>query len=391
MATHLSLQSIKQITLVGFMSNLCLGLIKLGVGYVANSQGLFADGIHTLSDLLTDSFVFVAAHFGGRRADQDHPYGHARIETVANVFIAGILFIASLSIIYGAWQHLHVSSVMIPHRYAIWVALGSMIINEWLFHATYRVALDTQSELLKANAWHHRSDAASSGIVLFGIFATSYGFVTLDAVAAVIVGLIIAKMAITLTYDSLRELIDTAVDDEILHQIRTTISSVSGVKEIHQLRTRMMAGRILVDAHVLVDGQLTVSEGHHISQRVHLALKNTLPKISDVTIHIDPEDDETTQPSLHLPSRQKLIPILQQAWQNLPGSHEIRNIGLHYLDGCVHVDVYLSAKTLNEMKDIEKLRKRYQEVVCAHTFPLIIQLYFSEDRRTEVRPALTNP
>lgn len=366
----------KRITLLGFAANLLLGITKTGFGLLANSQGLVADGIHSLSDLLTDSLVYVATHFGGQHPDPEHPYGHAKIETVATIIMGCILLIASFSLIYDAWWHIRYAHIVIPHSYAIGIALVSVGINEWLYHATMRVAVNTRSELLKINALHHRSDAASSLIVIVGIIATLLGYIYLDAIAAVCVALLIAKMAISMILSSFHELIDTAVDPEMLKQIQQAIHEIAEVQEIHQLRTRLMGGKILVDVHVLVDSHLTVSEGHHISHQVHRSLRKKIPLISDVIVHIDPEDDETHAPNLHLPSRQQLLPELQQAWQHLPGFNKIKNIRLHYLDGKIFIDVYLPLEILDTMKNAETIKQDYQQALAGNKYPLQAMVYF---------------
>lgn len=371
-----NLYQTQRITFIGFIANLLLGIIKIAGGLLAHSQALLADGIHSLSDLLIDSLVFAAAYLGNQHPDQEHPYGHARIETVATIFIACLLLFTSAGIIYDAWWHIKQTSLMIPQTFAIAIALFSTLINEALFHATLHVALNTHSELLKVNAWHHRSDAASSIIVIIGIVGTLLGNVYLDAIAAVVIGLLIAKMAISLVFTSFRELIDTAVDKDTLNKIKLIISHVSGVNAIHQLRTRLMAGKIFIDVHVLVDSHLSVSEGHHIGQQVHHTLLQQIPLIQDVTVHIDPEDDETVAPSLHLPSRQHLLPKLHHAWRNLPGHKQIKNIGLHYLDGMVHVDVYLPIELAIQQQNVSAIIKDYEQAFKKEQFPLNVSVYF---------------
>jgi cation diffusion facilitator family transporter len=335
------MKAVRRITSIGVGINLFLGIIKIIFGLIGHSQALFADGIHSLSDLLTDGLVLVATHFGSKDADSDHPYGHGRFETLGTIILASILLLAGAGIVYDAIHDLLAHENNSPSSYVLLIAFISVLTNEVFFRITLRVAKKISSGLLEANAWHHRSDAASSIVVLIGVGGALLGYAYWDTAAACIVGLMIAKMAISLAWSGLRELVDTGVDESMQAQIQTVINQVKGVRALHQLRTRSMAGAIFVDAHVLVDPHLTVSEGHHIGSWVHHHLMKEIPAIRDVIVHIDHEDDENIETFLHLPSSEELLPTLKQLWQNLPGSHRIESIRFHYLSGYIHLDIYL--------------------------------------------------
>lgn len=328
----------KRITLLGALINALLGIIKIVGGYIYSSHALTADGIHSFSDLLTDIMVLLASKYGSQDADDAHPYGHQRIETAATLLLALLLILAGAGIGWDAVAELIKDQQIKPEWWALPIALASITANEILFHYTRYVGLCIQSALITANAWHHRSDAASSIVVALGLLGSLLGFIYFDALAAIIVSLMIVKMGVTYGWDSVKELIDTGVEPILLQEIEQHIQSVEGVKKIHQLRSRLMGGDIFIDVHVLVSTNISVSEGHYIAQKVHRHLLSQLPRVKDVTVHVDPEDDEITCPSYHLPSRKQLENQLLQPWQQLfPAiSHWI----LHYLDGQLIIDLF---------------------------------------------------
>ncbi len=207
----------------------------------------------------------------------------------------------------------------------------SIVANEMLFHYTRHVGKRIKSQLLIANAWHHRSDAASSIVVLLGLAGSLAGFIYLDAIAATLVGLLIIKMGWSYGWNSVKELVDTAVDQPLLGQIEQVIQSINGVQKIHQLRSRFMGSDVLIDVHILVSPKISVSEGHYIAQHVHNALVEQIASVKDVIVHVDPEDDEITSPSLYLPSRKVLQEqLLNEVHIDFP---QIIFWNLHYLDG----------------------------------------------------------
>ncbi|MCW8831326.1 MAG: cation diffusion facilitator family transporter, partial [Gammaproteobacteria bacterium] len=300
-------REINRVTWWGFFVNLLLSVVKLIGGVVGQSQSLVADGLHSLSDLASDAMVLVAAKHAGEEADDDHPYGHGRFETLATVGLSLFLILIGLGIAFDAAHRVFDEEVQaIPHTFTLIIALFSILSNEGLYHFTHRVGLRINSKMLIANAWHHRSDAVSSIVVLVGIAGAQMGLPILDPVAAIIVALMIAKIGYELGYHSLRELVDTALDPEVVEQIKNKILENEDVLEMHMLRTRRMGHTSLVDVHILVQPKLSVSEGHHISEDVERSLIETFDDINDVTVHIDPENDEQEARCRHLPLRSAL-------------------------------------------------------------------------------------
>ena len=351
-----SSQAAKQITLIGAIVNLFLAIFKITIGTIGNSHALVADGVHSFADLLSDALVWFATHFGAQAADVEHPYGHKRIETVATVFLSLLLMLAGFGIVIDAAEHLYLADQLRPSYYVLLAAMISVVANEILYRYTNHVGLRINSALLKANAWHHRSDAASSIVVLVGVTGSLFGLIYLDALAAIIVGIMVLIMGWQFGWSSLLELIDTGADEETLEKIQHIIVSSSGVREVHQLRTRSMAGNMLVDVHVQVDPRISVSEGHHIAQQVHFVLMREFENIVDVIVHIDPEDDEIHPPSLHLPSREDLLPLIQKACQDLP---QAKHITLHYLAGQLEVDMALGAEMIKNADHFSQLQVAY--------------------------------
>ncbi len=368
----------RRITLAGAAKNVVLAFLKIVCGITGHSHALFADGVHSLSDLLIDTLVLIASHFGSKAADSDHPYGHGRIETAATVLLAFLMSFAGIGIVVDAVADLVGTHISIkPNFYVLLVALFSILVNEVLYFYTRRVGEKVQSNLLIANAWHHRSDSASSLVVFIGAGGAWLGFGFLDPIAAIIVGLMIVKMAWQFGWNSIRELVDTGLDEEVLQEIRKTISKVPGVIEVHQLRTRSLASKIFLDVHVLVDPMLSVSEGHYIGEQVHVRLLDEMRGISDVTVHVDPEDDERVAPSLHLPTRAEIVSLLTDRWQRIISPEVNYNVTLHYLNGRVIVEVRLPLSYLKSQADITQWIAMLRQAVSDVAFIASVEVLFS--------------
>ena len=373
---------IKRVTLIGSAIDLILAVLKLVFGYIAQSQALIADGVHSLSDLATDFMVIYAAKHGSKEADEDHPYGHGRFETVATVALGIALIGVAGGIAWDSVQRLfHPDALLQPGVWALVIAILSVFSKEWIFHYTMHVAKRLNSNMLKANAWHSRTDAISSIVVVVGIGGTMAGLDYLDAVAAVIVGVMVAKIGWDLAWQSLHELVDTALDPERVEVIRQEVLSVGGVRELHMLRTRQMGGEALVDVHVIVDPKLSVSEGHYIGEKVRRRLIEEVEEVADVMVHVDPEDDEKMAPSLHLPNRTWVEQQLHQKWQGLKIASSISRLTLHYLDGQIEVELCLPGEALpsndEQRVEVARLKAAAVELEAIRN----IELYFGDAQK----------
>lgn len=334
-------QQAKKVTLVSAFFNACLAMCKLLVGFFSNSHGIFADGLHSLSDLLTDFLVIVASKYGSQAADDEHPYGHQRIETAATFFLSLLLVVTGSAIIFDSISQLFVEKFITDGNSALVIIGLSLFINEALYHYTLYHGKRLGSKLLIANAWHHRSDSLSSFVVLLGVIGNLCGFYYFDSIAASLVGLLIIKMGWSLGWNSMKELIDTSIKPDEVEKIRSAIINTPGVIAVHQLRTRSMAGMVLVDVHVLVETELTVSEGHYIGQHVAINIRSTLESVDDVTVHIDPEDDEIVNPSIDLPCRENVLAQVFEYWLGLLQKEDVTSIDLHYLDGSIKMECFI--------------------------------------------------
>ena len=279
------------------------------------------------------------------------------------LFRSGILLIGVAGgIAYDAILRLeHPDELAIPASFTLIIAVISILSNEGLYHATRAVAQKIRSPLLEANAWHHRSDAVSSIVVLIGIGATYIGYPLLDAIAAIIVALMIGKIGLDLSRQSVQELVDTALEPEMVEQIKNTILDIDDVRELHLLRSRRMGHNALVDVHIQVSPKLSVSEGHHISESVEKALMEKFDEVNDVTVHIDPEDDETASSCKDLPLRSELLLALNHEWSKHETLKYIDDVTLHYLDGRICVEAGLPYKYLQHLEDAQTLQTVFDQ------------------------------
>jgi cation diffusion facilitator family transporter len=278
----------KKSTLVSVAVNLALTVSQVFAGLLSGSQGLIADGIHSLTDLIADFVVLFANHHSAKDADEDHHYGHQRYETAASLFLGISLLVVGLGMLWSA-GHKIVNPIAASQIsiLALYVALGSLAAKELLFRYMLAVAERVRSSMLVANAWHARSDAASSLVVSVGIVGALFGFPILDSVGALIVGLMIVRTGWSFSWDALNDLMDRAVSEEEHQHIEKIILSTHGVLGCHDLRTRKMGDMILVDVHIEVDANATVQVGHDIALAAANQVKAELPVLNVMT-HIDP-------------------------------------------------------------------------------------------------------
>jgi len=332
----------RRVTLIGAGVNLVLAALKILLGVVGRSEALIVDGVHSISDLLSDALVYIAAHHAAQQADAEHPYGHGRFETVATLGLGILLLLVAVGIGWDALARMFAPArLMAPTDWALWGALVSIFTKEGLYQYTARAARRLGSKMLRANAWHHRSDAVSSVVVLAGIAGTMAGLSYLDAVAAILVGVMIAQIGWQLGWGAVQELVDAGLEKDRLDAIRSTILDVGGVRNLHMLRTRRLGGHACADVHVQVEPRISVSAGHQIAVLVEQRLKKEIDEIEDVTVHIDPEDDESSPANALLPGPAEALQLIDSAWSGiLEASSHIR-VTLHYLGGQIHADVYL--------------------------------------------------
>jgi cation diffusion facilitator family transporter len=331
----------KRCTWISVVVNIILTLVQVLAGFLSHSQSLIADGLHSLSDLVCDFLVLVASHHSNNPADEGHPYGHGRVETAASFALGAILAITGGAIMVAAAIKLENIQNLAPVApLALWVAGIAIFAKEGLFRYMLHVGERLRSPMLVANAWHARSDAASSLVVAVGITGNLLGFIYADSIAAIVVGFMIVRMGIVFAWDAFQELIDAGLSIEEVNSIRQTIIDTPGVRNLHELRTRRMAHRALVDAHILVESRISVSEGHSIAERARGRVLKAQSMVSDVLVHVDPEDDiDHDNNAQRIPDRESLINHLAPLLAGLP---EPQRVIFHYISGKVEAEVFLS-------------------------------------------------
>ncbi len=350
----------RRVTLVSVAANLFLTVAQVIIGVIGNSQALVADGMHTLSDLATDFMVLFALKHGRKAADEEHPYGHARIETAVTLILGIILFAVGVGIAARAGFRLYAAEAFVqPAAMTLWVALATLAAKEWLFRYTLRTAERYDSNMLRANAWHHRSDAISSLIVVAGIGGSLIGWLYLDSVAAMVVAAMVVKVGYDLARQALRELIDTGLSATDLEAIRRTILAVSGVQALHLLRTRRIGGQALVDVHIIVDDRLSVSEGHQISETVRGRLMHEVAGIADVMVHIDIEEDIQGPSCAHLALRDEVLARLARLFRDIPEARAIERTTLHYRNGRIDIELLLPLQVAPGADSARRLAGRF--------------------------------
>ncbi|MCD7064531.1 cation diffusion facilitator family transporter [Klebsiella quasipneumoniae subsp. quasipneumoniae] len=285
---HQRSEQARRSTLVSVVVNIFLSALQIAVGIYSGSQGLIADGMHSFSDLLADGVVLVANKKSRRPSDHDHHYGHWRYEDGASLVLGAILVLVGVGMLWSAAGHLAQPQTIPPvHSVALWMALTALVVKEGLFRYMLAAARRLNSSLLIANAWHARSDAASSLVVALGIIGNLAGFAGFDPLAALAVGLVITRMGYRFAATALHDLMDRAVDEETQRAIAGTLWATPGVAGLHDLKTRKAGDLVLVDVHLEVAGELSVAEGHQIARQARERVMAQHP-VLNVMVHLDP-------------------------------------------------------------------------------------------------------
>ena len=281
---------IQKVTWVGSIANIALAFIKITIGKLTGSQALIADGVHSFSDLVTDTAILIGSRYWTAPADKEHPYGHGRFETLTNIFIGFILAIVGIGI---GWDSLHSicsESHSAPGMLAFSAAVVSIVVKEALYRWTAIQAKTINSRALYANAWHHRSDALSSLPVAIAVIA-NYFFPTfhyLDQIAALIVTAMILKASFEILWPAILELTEAKADSDIEKQIKAYAAEDKNIKEVHAIRSRRTGSTILLDFHLLVDPEMSVEHAHNITENFKTHLLDELDEVVDIIIHIEP-------------------------------------------------------------------------------------------------------
>ena len=343
-----------RVTVIGMLLDGVLGILKVIAGTLFHSQALLVDGIHSFTDVASDLVVLGVMRVSRQAPDQDHPYGHQRIETMGTMVLGSILIAVGAAL---AWDNtlrlLDGGAVNIPEWPVLVAAVISIASKEWIYRYTRRVGIAIRSDLIIANAWHSRTDALSSVVVLFSTIGAMLGYLWLDILAAVIISGIIIHIGWRFTRDSVKELVDTGLSPEDTEALKHIASKTDGVRNVHELRSRRMGHDILLDVHLVVSPEISVSEGHQIGMQVVKAMRNALDNILDINFHIDAENDEIhPQTSEQLPARAEIREVLHQHIENLPSNNRLR---LHYLRNRVHMELFMEIPESEALPDARQI------------------------------------
>lgn len=364
-----------RVTLIGMVLDLLLAAGKIVGGVVFQSFALVTDGIHSLTDAITDVFVLIVTRIAHTDPDEEHQYGHGRFETIGTIAMGIVFFTTAGILFYDSITRLRASESMpVPAVAGALIAIISIASKEWIFQYTMRVAKRLNSSLLKANAWHSRSDAISSIAVLIGILGAQQGYVWMDIAAAMFVALIIAKIGWELCGDALKELVDTAVPDQRRAQFESCILAVEGIQGITSLRSRLSGGRIILEIRLLVNPRISVSEGHQLGEIASKALIGQFSDISEVLVHIDPmtHGEHLIPPTTtaDMPERTEILDGIKQSWKELLVEEDIGSIDLHYLGSGIEVDLVLNRDHVSSQlaHDLESAIKSTDYIACLRIF-----------------------
>ncbi|TVS03996.1 MAG: cation transporter [Rhodobacteraceae bacterium] len=330
----------------GVVLNGPLSAAKIIAGLAAQSQALVADGVHSLSDLVSDAAVLWALGHSHRPPDTEHPFGHGRFETLATLAIAAMLMLAAAGILLDAVARLSDPPETAPGALALWVAALSITLKEGLYHYTKAVAKRTDSSMMAANAWHHRSDAVTSVVALAGIGAAILGAPSADALGAAIIALMLGRVAWVYGRPAISELVDTAPPEEMAAQITDALMATPGVRDAHELRLRQSGGSIQADVHITLDPAMTLSEAHRLSEAARSQVLEAVPDVTEIIIHPEP-DGHADGPAAHDTAlRPELARVVRDCLDGIVPASAIRHLSLDYRDeGVIAVVELRSAPT----------------------------------------------
>ncbi len=276
---------VSQITII---ANVILSFIKVLFGIIGNSAATIADGIHSLSDVLSTIAVIIGLKISSKPADKNHPYGHEKLEAITSKLLASILFLTALFIGYSGIKIIISKDFSIPSKITIYIAILSIVTKEWMYRYTLKAANKINSTALKADAWHHRSDSFSSIGTLIGIVGARLKYPILDPIASLVICIFIIKVSIAIYKTSINQLVDHCADEKTIHMITEQIKSIKEVQRIDELKTRLHGSKLYVDVEIALDYSLSLKESHSIAEKVHDRIEASNNNIIHCMIHVNP-------------------------------------------------------------------------------------------------------
>ena len=275
-------------TWVGIIGNVLLFLLKGGIGVVSGSIALIADAFHSLSDVVSSLVVLGGLKYSQMPADANHHYGHAKAESIAAKIVAIMLLVAAIGIAWTAYQAMLQTEIRIPTTLALWAAAFSIVVKESMYHYTIRVGRRINSVAVKADAWHHRTDALSSIAALAGIGGALLGFPYLDPIAGIVVALMIAWAALSIYWSAIKDLMDQAPNQGLMTDIEKTTAAIPGILEVQEIKGRLHGPVVFIDMKISVRRDITVEQGHHLADQAKHIIIEQHPEVEDVLIHVNP-------------------------------------------------------------------------------------------------------
>lgn len=281
-------QIAKRVSIVTVLWNTVLSVVKIVIGTLGRSSAIVADGIHSMSDVFTTVIAYVGVQLSAKESDDDHQYGHEKFEPVMSKILATVLIVTALLLGYNGIKSVFAGDLETPSRLNIIAAILSIVVKEWMYHYTIKAANTINSGALKADAWHHRTDAFSSIGSLIGVGGALLGFKFLDPLAAVVIALFIIKVGVEIYLKSIDEIMDKSADETTIKQIEEVVHKVEGVLVIDSLKTRQHASMLYVDIEIGVQGDMTLWKAHAIAEKVHLAVEDDLELVKHCMVHVNP-------------------------------------------------------------------------------------------------------
>ncbi len=360
-----------------------MALAKGFIGIIANSSSLIADAGHSVSDLLSDGITLWAVRISGFPKDKNHPYGHGKFETIGTFFIALLLLFTGIGVAWHVFNKMDAPEV--PGIIALWMAGIAIIVKEALFHVTRMVGRRSGSRVLLANAWHHRSDAISSVAALFGIAGAQLGIPLMDPIAGMLVAGLIIKTGIDIGYESIRELTDETVEEDVISELGKIMSTIEGVDNFHEMRARRMGPHLLVDMHIQVDSMMSISAAHQVAERVRLEILEKLPAVNEVLVHVDAEDDffgdegsEILQDIALMRPQGEIENDVKKVLAQIPEIQGITHIYCHYLNQQLTVQVNILLDEEMRIRDAQKIasaaRRKIEQIKDIDSADLHLEL-----------------
>ena len=356
------LQAGSQVVLVGAGINLFLSLIKGVVGFMTGSVALISDAGHSLGDLITDVIAWFSLRLSRQPRDANHPYGHGKFETMGTLSVALFLVMTGAFLLSES-----IDAILHPTDTGAWAlaaAVISVALNEWLYHYSMRVARKIRSRVLEANAWHHRTDSLTSIVALVGIGLNLMGLQAWEGWMAALISCFVAWIGVRLGYEAVKELLDHSVGPELIGKLEQALGQIDGVVDSHDLRARRMGGDVLVDLHVQVPPDITVSHGHQIGEQVRMQLLAADPGVTEVLVHIDPEaDDDHDIPQVHgLDDPESLVRTVAGA---VDGVTSVSHVLCHFIHGRLEIQLNIEVEPTLQVLEASAIASQVRRVLEA--------------------------